>query len=83
MAIQYLSGVCLYLSSLDLNGCTLITDKSLKYLNKGCKYMQRLSIMNCPSISKDLIDRMRGSIRHIEHFEIPTTSLDLMLDILR
>ena len=34
MAIQYLSGVCFYLTSLDLTGCTLITDKSLKVTEK-------------------------------------------------
>lgn len=49
----------------------------MKYLNKGCKFLNKLTIMNCPNISKDLIEKMRGNIREIEHFIVPVGGLNL------
>lgn len=51
MAIVYLTAGCQFLLELDLSGCKLLTDRSLKNLKKICPPLKTIKLNDCTGIS--------------------------------
>lgn len=51
MAIVYLTTGCQYLLELDMSGCILLTDHSLKNLKKICPPLKTIRLNDCTGIS--------------------------------
>ena len=67
LSIQYVSGVCRYLRSLDISGCHLVTDKSIRSFVRNDLKLVYLGLLWCPRISKEMYLRLASIIPEVKH----------------
>ncbi|XP_013365972.1 PREDICTED: F-box/LRR-repeat protein 13 isoform X5 [Chinchilla lanigera] len=66
-AIEMLSARCHYLHILDICGCVLLTDQTLRDLQRGCKQLRILKMQYCRQISTEAAHRMASLLQQQEH----------------
>lgn len=52
LAVQYLTSGSQYLQELDVSGCVLLTDRSLRHIERICPPLCSITMACCSSISK-------------------------------
>lgn len=52
MAVQYLTSGSQYLRQLDVSGCVLLTDLTLRYLERICPPLSSITMACCSGISR-------------------------------
>ncbi|KAG8012565.1 F-box/LRR-repeat protein 13 [Nibea albiflora] len=67
MAVQYLTSGSQYLRELDVSGCVLLTDRSLRHLEKICPPFCSITMAFCSSISKVAALKLQPRVKYWEH----------------
>ncbi|TKS73324.1 F-box/LRR-repeat protein 13 F-box and leucine-rich repeat protein 13 [Collichthys lucidus] len=67
MAVQYLTSGSQYLRELDVSGCVLLTDRSLRHLEKICPPFCSITMAFCSSISKGAALKLQPRVKYWEH----------------
>nr|XP_046250511.1 dynein regulatory complex subunit 6 isoform X3 [Scatophagus argus] len=67
MAVQYLTSGSQYLRELDVSGCVLLTDRTLRHLEKICPPLCSVTMACCNSISKAAALKLQPHVEYWEH----------------
>uniref|UniRef100_A0A3Q2UNQ9 F-box and leucine rich repeat protein 13 n=1 Tax=Fundulus heteroclitus TaxID=8078 RepID=A0A3Q2UNQ9_FUNHE len=67
MAVLYLTSGSQYLRELDMSGCTLLTDRSLRHLKRICPPLTSIRMTCCSSISWAAAIKLQARVSHWEY----------------
>eukprot|EP00064_Thunnus_orientalis_P012533 superscaffoldBa00001936_g12568 len=67
MAVQYLTSGSQYLRELDVSGCVLLTDRTLRHLERICPPLCSITMACCSGISKLAALKLQPHVQYWEH----------------